>query len=77
MVIGAIAMHISIAYFMGLTWFSFVMISAEAIVFSDEEYLGYSRSIVSCAQYFARFGRPKSLTPVTDANNTEIAVLEG
>jgi hypothetical protein len=77
MVIGAITMHVSIAYFMGLTWFSFVMISAEAIVFSDEDYLGYSRSIVNSALYFARFGRPKSLTPITGVNNADVAVREG
>lgn len=36
--IGAICLHLSIAYFMGLYWFSFVMISAELAIFSDRDY---------------------------------------
>ena len=36
--IGAIGLHLSIAYFMGLYWFSFVMIAAEFAIFSDRDY---------------------------------------
>jgi hypothetical protein len=47
MVLGAIAMHGAIAFFMGLTWFSLTMIAAEAIVFSDREYKRYYHWVLS------------------------------
>jgi len=37
-VAGAISMHIMIAYFMGLFWFSAVMICSEFVVLSDKDY---------------------------------------
>jgi len=38
MVLGAWTFHLSIAYFMGLVWFSLAMLSAEFVIFSDENY---------------------------------------
>lgn len=37
-VAGAVLMHLMIAYFMGLVWFSLVMISANLVAFDDSEY---------------------------------------
>lgn len=41
--LGALSLHLSIAYFMGLYWFSFVMIASECVIFSDFEYVAFSR----------------------------------
>ncbi len=38
---GALLLHSSIGYFMGLMWFSMVMIGAEAIMFSDGDFARY------------------------------------
>jgi hypothetical protein len=40
---GAFALHLSIAYFMQLYWFSFVMIASECVIFSDSEYVCFSQ----------------------------------
>jgi predicted DCC family thiol-disulfide oxidoreductase YuxK len=40
--IGAFMLHTMIGYFMGLVWFSAVMISAELIIFSDSEYFAFA-----------------------------------
>jgi len=45
MVSGAVLMHLSIAYFMGLTWFSIIMIGAEAVIFSDDDFVYYGRTL--------------------------------
>jgi hypothetical protein len=36
---AVIGFHLSIAYFMGLPFFSLVMVACEALIFSDHEYL--------------------------------------
>jgi antimicrobial peptide system SdpB family protein len=38
-VCGAVLLHAMIGYFMGLAWFSLVMISAQAVALGDSEYL--------------------------------------
>jgi len=41
--LGALSLHLSIAYFMGLYWFSFIMIASECVIFSDSEYVAFSQ----------------------------------
>jgi hypothetical protein len=50
MALGALTLHSSIGYFMGLTWFSMVMIGAEVIMFSDREFEGYRDALISLAR---------------------------
>jgi hypothetical protein len=56
--VGAVALHCMIGYFMGLMWFSAVMISAELIVFDDSEYsraAAWMESMLSAGRsYFRR-----------------------
>jgi predicted DCC family thiol-disulfide oxidoreductase YuxK len=42
MALGALSLHTMIAYFMGLVWFSAVMITAELMIFTDSEYWRFS-----------------------------------
>jgi antimicrobial peptide system SdpB family protein len=39
--VGAIALHSMIGFFMGLVWFSAVMVSAELMIFDDLDYLRF------------------------------------
>lgn len=41
--ISAVSLHLSIAIFMGLYWFSFVMIASECVIFDDSEYVRFSQ----------------------------------
>jgi predicted DCC family thiol-disulfide oxidoreductase YuxK len=41
--LGAFALHANIGYFMGLVWFSAVLISAELIIFDDLDYRRFAR----------------------------------
>ncbi len=43
--LGAVCLHSMIGYFMGLAWFSAVMISTELIIFNDREYLAFYRRL--------------------------------
>ncbi len=49
--LGALLLHSSIGYFMGLTWFSMVMIGAETIMFSDHDYQRYRLACVQALQF--------------------------
>ena len=40
--LGALLLHSMIGYFMGLVWFSFVFIGAQAIIFKDSELISYA-----------------------------------
>lgn len=40
--LGALSLHSMIGYFMGLVWFSFVMMSAELVIFDDAELIRYT-----------------------------------
>lgn len=42
---GALCLHLSIAFVMGLFWFSMVMISAELAIFSDSDYVAFSNVV--------------------------------
>jgi hypothetical protein len=44
-ILGAFSFHLAIAYFMGLVWFSFTLISCEAIMIGDAAYLAVYRRI--------------------------------
>ena len=78
MVVGAFMMHVAIAFFMGLTWFSLIMIGAEAIIFADEDVLfywglfsaGLRQGRVFLSQG-ARAGRALLLPPVAALLNRE------
>jgi HTTM domain len=49
-VLGALMLHGMIAYFMGLTWFSLVMVAAEFALFDDAEYIHYGVIISSALE---------------------------
>ena len=52
--LGAFSLHASIGYFMGLVWFSAVVISAELIIFDD---LDYHRFALFCDRTFDALAR--------------------
>jgi hypothetical protein len=43
--LGAVLLHSMIGFFMGLVWFSFVFIGAQAIIFKDSELISYCARI--------------------------------
>jgi hypothetical protein len=45
--LGALTLHSMIGYFMGLVWFSFVMISAELAIFDDSELIRFADFVQS------------------------------
>jgi HTTM domain len=53
--LGSVMLHSMIGYFMGLVWFSAVMISAEIIVFEDDEYRRYGGRLAGLGRRLRRF----------------------
>jgi len=63
MALGALLLHGSIGYFMGLTWFSMVMVGAEFTIFSDREYSQLANSAANLlGRARAQLGRVGAFT---------------
>ncbi len=58
--LGAALLHASIGYYMGLVWFSGVMITAELIIFSDMEYVKFFQRAHMGASWTAHVRAPRA-----------------
>lgn len=66
---GAFLLHTMIGYFMGLMWFSAVMISAELMIFDDEDYRRFGGWLsASFAALWARWGRQPERPVLQDSS---------
>jgi hypothetical protein len=64
--LGAVSLHTMIGYFMGLVWFSAVMLTSEMIIFSDKE-CGYAFAILRRMFLTITASRERGL-PAVDGN---------